>query len=132
LDCISPLSSFEVNQTMKNSSPKIIDKKQSEDYINTFLSIIGENIKNHRQLKGMSQDDLIEKSNLSRTTLSRIENGLNIELDNLIKIANALEIHPADLFKSEYKKDILDITKEYSDSLKRFSELLDELSKKIK
>lgn len=67
--------------------------------VTTYLKVIGSNI---RRLRGsMKQQELAEKAGVSRSTLSSIENGKSIELDNLLKIAKALGIDPANLFLSE-------------------------------
>ena len=67
--------------------------------IPTYLEVIGSNI---RRLRGsMKQQELADKAGVSRSTLSSIENGKSIELDNLLKIAKALGIEPANLFLSE-------------------------------
>ena len=49
----------------------------------------------------MKQQDLAKKAGVSRSTLSNIENAKSIELDNLLKIAKALKIEPADLFLTD-------------------------------
>jgi len=93
---------------MKNSSSGIIDKARFENYISTFLSIVGENIRYFRQLKGMSQEELVKKSGISRDVLSRIENGKNISLDNLLIIAKALGIEPWALLITKEKRNIFE------------------------
>lgn len=67
--------------------------------IQSYLTVIGTNIKSTRG--SMKQQELAEKAGVSRSTLSNIENGKSIELDNLLKIAKALGIEPANLFLSE-------------------------------
>lgn len=60
---------------------------------------LGARIKSIRKKKGMSQLDLELASGITRTEISRIENGLkNIEFYTLIKIATALEVELAQLF----------------------------------
>lgn len=55
----------------------------------------------------MKQQDLAKKAGVSRSTLSNIENGKSIELDNLLRIAEALGIPPEDLFlTNEDRQDI--------------------------
>lgn len=74
--------------------------------IQSHLTVIGTNIKSRRGV--MKQQDLAAKAGVSRSTLSNIENGKSIELDNLLKIAMALEVDPADLFLTD--KDRQDIS----------------------
>lgn len=57
--------------------------------------ILGLNISYYRKLKGYSQLQLAEKSNISRTHMSNIEAPnihTSISLETLFAIANALEI----------------------------------------
>lgn len=71
--------------------------------ITSYLKVIGANIK---RLRGqMKQQDLAQKAGVSRTTLSNIENGKSIELDNLLKIAKALNVSPEDLFLTNKDRD---------------------------
>ena len=50
----------------------------------------------------MSQEELAFRCNLHRTYISDIERGnRNISIDNIAKIASALNISPADLLKEE-------------------------------
>ena len=59
---------------------------------------IGKRISNFRNKKGMSQEELGEKLNISREHISRIETGKrNLGLDALVDIANALGVSADDL-----------------------------------
>ncbi|MCW6653670.1 helix-turn-helix domain-containing protein [Aerococcaceae bacterium NML210727] len=53
----------------------------------------GEKIKQTRESLKMSQEELSEKSGVSRATISKIENGLTevVKLETLSKLANALK-----------------------------------------
>lgn len=67
------------------------------------LKRIGLNISLQRKLKGITQVQLAEMVNISRTHMSNIEapkvkTALSIDL--LLDIANALEIEPAVLFQN--------------------------------
>jgi transcriptional regulator with XRE-family HTH domain len=63
------------------------------------LKTLGKRIKKIRKEKGLIQLDIEVKSGISRTDISKIENGLkNIEFITIIKIAEALDIELADLF----------------------------------
>ena len=67
------------------------------------LKRIGLNISLQRKLKGITQAQLAEMVNISRTHMSNIEapkvkTALSIDL--LLDIANALEIEPAILFQN--------------------------------
>lgn len=58
------------------------------------ISLIGQNVKRHRQKQGLTQEALAEAANLSEKHLSAVENGRldNISIGYLIDIANALSI----------------------------------------
>lgn len=64
-------------------------------------SKIGENIKKHRQTKGISQDRLSKLADLSLNTIVNVESGANPNptIDTLIKIAKALSIGVDDLIR---------------------------------
>ena len=61
----------------------------------------GEKIKQTRESLKMSQEELSEKSGVSRATISKIENGLTevVKLETLSKLANAL--------KSNFELDLI-------------------------
>lgn len=62
----------------------------------------GLTVKKYRILKGISQEKLAEISGLHRTYISSVERGTrSISLNNIEKIANALEIEPYKLFLTE-------------------------------
>ncbi|AET68617.1 putative transcriptional regulator with C-terminal CBS domains [Desulfosporosinus orientis DSM 765] len=61
--------------------------------------LFGERVRKLRQDLGISQEELAFSSNLHRTYISDIERGTrNVSLDNIYKIAVALDISPKDLF----------------------------------
>ena len=54
---------------------------------------IGVNVKKYREQKGLSQEKLAYKSNLSVATISKIERGLtNLTADVIESIARALDV----------------------------------------
>lgn len=57
-------------------------------------------IKKYRELKGWSQEKLAKESNVSRTTISGLENGIIKIIKNttMDKIANALGVSTIELF----------------------------------
>ncbi len=63
------------------------------------LKALGKRIRQIRKDKNLIQLDVEVKSGISRTDISKIENGLkNVEFITIIKIAEALEIEIIDLF----------------------------------
>lgn len=63
---------------------------------------LGKRIKQIRKDKNLIQLDLEVRSGVSRTDISKIENGLkNIEFLTIVKIAEALDVEVYDLFKPD-------------------------------
>lgn len=58
-------------------------------------------IRERRESIGMSQAELIQKTGLSRATISELENGGNVDIrvSTLKAIAEALRCSPASLFE---------------------------------
>ena len=60
---------------------------------------LGLNIAYYRKERGLSQSELAEKVNVSRTHMSRIETAqCAVSLDVVFAISDALQINPAKLF----------------------------------
>jgi transcriptional regulator with XRE-family HTH domain len=67
--------------------------------------VVGRNVRNLREAKGWSQEDLAEASALHRTYVSGIERGnRNATLTVLLRLADALRVTPADLLTQEKKR----------------------------
>lgn len=57
------------------------------------------NMKYYREQKGLSQSELAIQANSSNGMIGNIESGkARPSFENIVKIAQALNIHPADLF----------------------------------
>lgn len=70
------------------------------DIINVFAC----NMKKYRKIKGFSQEKLASESGLHRTYISAIEcQKRSIALDNVQKIADALDVDTYVLFIPEYE-----------------------------
>ncbi len=72
-----------------------MDKKREEQYIQ-----IGLNIAYFRKFRGMTQLQLAEAVNLSRTHISNIEAPnmvTSLSLEKLLDIADALDVTPSEL-----------------------------------
>lgn len=64
-----------------------------------IIKVFGTNVRKYRNELGLSQEKLAEKSGLHRTYVSDIERfRRSISLENIQKIANALEIDVYKLF----------------------------------
>jgi transcriptional regulator with XRE-family HTH domain len=63
--------------------------------------VIARNLRLHRAERGWSQERLALESGLNRTYLSAVERSeQNISVDNIARLAAALNIEAGDLFKS--------------------------------
>ena len=61
---------------------------------------IGFNLMKQRRLKGWTQEQLAEKSGVSRSRISKMENGKeNFNIESLLLIAQSLEIDFIELLK---------------------------------
>ncbi|GAQ49964.1 TPA: helix-turn-helix domain-containing protein [Flavobacterium psychrophilum] len=66
-----------------------------------ILNIFGENVRKHRRILDISQEELAHRADLHRTYIGMIERAeKNITLVNMEKIANALQVKIEDLLKN--------------------------------
>ncbi len=57
-----------------------------------YIKELGQKIKTYRITKGMSQQDLEDQTGVSKRSISRLEQGESVQVDNLFKILVALGI----------------------------------------
>lgn len=70
-----------------------------------ILKVFAQNVRYYRERLGISQEDFAEKCGLHRTYISAIERQKrNISLNNIQKIADALDIETYLLFIDSNKK----------------------------
>lgn len=71
-----------------------------------ILKQFGENIRDFRKKKGLSQDEVVLNSDhITKGTISDIENGKrNLSFTTLIDLAKGLEVHPKELFNFDFEK----------------------------
>lgn len=70
-----------------------------------ILKTFGTNVRTVRESRGLSQEALADKADLHRTYISDIERfQRNISLDNIQKLANALEVKPYELLMTDEDK----------------------------
>lgn len=69
---------------------------------------LANNFKKARLAKGLSMRELAERASMSKSSISKIENGQtdSIRPENRIKLANALEIDPNALFNTDTTDDL--------------------------
>jgi len=71
-----------------------------------ILKTFGTNVRTVRESRGLSQEALADKADLHRTYISDIERfQRNISLDNIQKLANALEVKPYELLMTDEDKE---------------------------
>lgn len=71
-----------------------------------ILTLFGERVRVLRQARGLSQEALALTAGLDRTYIGGVERGeRNISLLNIQKIAQALDVSPADLLKFEQETE---------------------------
>jgi len=64
----------------------------------TTCILLGQRIGYLRRKKGLSQEELAERANLSREFISTIENNkMGLSVDSLVKIANSLGVSADDI-----------------------------------
>jgi len=66
-----------------------------------YLVLFGEGLRDLRSNAGFSQEELAEKAGIDRSYLGAIERGEhNLALINIVKIADALNLHPHQLLEA--------------------------------
>lgn len=62
--------------------------------------MIKNRLKELRESSGMSQEELAKKSGISRTTLSKIENNeeVNVNTRTIAKLADVFNVKPSEIF----------------------------------
>lgn len=64
----------------------------------TFIASLGIHIRQIRERKNLSQQDLADDCGISKSQIARIERAkINTTVKTLVKIANALEVEPKEL-----------------------------------
>jgi transcriptional regulator with XRE-family HTH domain len=98
---------------------------------NQLKEAFGLRIRNLRKSRKLSQEDLAEKAHLHPTYIGGVERGeRNPSLESILKIAEALEISPGQLFRFEGVKTSLSLDDEITEELFAFIENLKPATKK--
>ncbi|WP_394776764.1 helix-turn-helix domain-containing protein [Flavobacterium sp.] len=70
----------------------------------TFIANLGIHIRQLREKKGMSQQDLADDCGITQNQVGRIERAeIKTGIKTLLKIANALDVEPKDLLDFSIK-----------------------------
>lgn len=99
--------------------------------IEEFRKCFGENLKNFRKSKGLTQSELAETIGLETHNLNRIENGKSFpQVKTLINIINYFGIFPYELFTDKNDKiaSVIDKLNKNPDKLDDFSRILNALT----
>ena len=83
----------------------------TKNSVQLFLKQVGDNIRKERLKKGITLAGLGEDIGLDKSNMHKIEQGKNITLLTLLKIAAFLELHPNKLFQNTKEINIKDIDK---------------------
>lgn len=76
---------------MKNSESQIVENS-IEDYLHSRRLKMGQNIREMREKRGYSQDDLADIMKINRSTISKVENGkFSFSVDYLSRFSWFLE-----------------------------------------
>ncbi len=101
--------------------------------IEEFRKCFGENLKNLRKNKGLTQSELAESIGLETHNLNRIENGKSFpQVKTLINIINYFNILPYELFTNKNDKitSIVGLLNKNPEKLDDFSKILNALTSK--
>jgi transcriptional regulator with XRE-family HTH domain len=64
--------------------------------------IFAQRLRQIRQIKGLSQEELADMANLHRTYVGSVERSeRNVSIDNMERLANALEVDITELLRKE-------------------------------
>jgi transcriptional regulator with XRE-family HTH domain len=66
---------------------------------------LGKTIRDFRKGKGLTQDELAAAADISRTTLSQIENGVRPGEDTLKRLCDALNVPPSLVYIHSFEKE---------------------------
>lgn len=85
--------------------------------------LLGKKIKRVRQQRGLTQEQLSEKADISLRALGGIERGVNfLTAETLDKIIEVLNITPSELFNVEHLKDTETIANELIEKIKNLKQ----------
>lgn len=63
-------------------------------------TLFGRTVRTLREARGYSQEELAERATLHRNYVDSLERGeRNVAIENIVKLAKALSVRPADLFE---------------------------------
>ena len=82
------------------------------------LKAVGQRIKDAREAKNLTQEELAALVNLSSTHVSMIERGLKVtKLDTFVAIANALDVSADELLVDVVAQSVTEVSNRLSDKI---------------
>ena len=82
---------------------------------------LGKNIKKHRVMRGLRQEDLAEMCDCGNSHIGQIENARGIpSLEMIVRIANALSVTVDQLLKENYTNPEMVYLKEITERIERY------------
>ncbi|MFE9456307.1 helix-turn-helix domain-containing protein [Streptomyces californicus] len=72
-----------------------------------MTSGLADNVRKYRRAAGLSQEGLAERSDLSLSTVRKIEQGGDARVETLHAVARALEVHTSALFATEAPRSVV-------------------------
>lgn len=83
---------FEYDLNVYLNSTMIADIAFNKEIVSDYRYKLGEKIRRIRELRGYSQEQLADKMNVNRSTISKIENGkFSITVDYLVRFSIFLD-----------------------------------------
>ena len=89
---------------MINDNNKFEELKKIRKKISNYKWSIAKEIKIARKRQGLSQEGLASLLELSRATIGRIEQGIDVDADKILLVAFALELLPEDILNYQSTK----------------------------
>ena len=84
------MSCWHIMESIKRQKWRV-KMNRKKDY-REYIKELGQKIKIYRIMKEMSQQDLEDKTGVSKRSISRLEQGESVQLENLFKILLALDL----------------------------------------
>lgn len=89
-------------------------------------AILKENIRYYRSMRGLTQEQLAEKSGLSTSYIAALETGMKVpSLKSAVRIAQELEVEVAQILSSREELELREFVRRYSRGMGGVEQKLD-------